>query len=435
MRSFLFLGGLFGAAAIAACGTSQDATSAGTTSASSSSGSSSGVGGGAGGSGGGSVGCQDSGERPGPRSEMMGALDEKRDRVVFFGGDIGLPKQCNPAPKQVDELWTYDTKCKQFHQVDAANGPGARARGAAEYDAKGDRLVIFGGRYRMAAMGAYTLYDDVWALDLAAMTWAQLDPGGKGPKPRASTATAIDTTTNELIVFGGNTSTSGLSFSPQSDVWAFDLDKHSWRSIKTTGKGPAARLFHAAAIDPSTETLYVFSGGDANAFQGPFLRDLWALDLKQGTWTELWSGANGPLARISPSITFDKAKNRLIAFGGHDDGAIGNNNDTWSFELAAKSWTAIIQPEKIKHPASGFCMFPADFTDPNKNAPDRRSAHVAASGASGLIVLEGKTDCGLIDDVWSFDFATDTWASDVDATYGEACSRSADPTKCTSLCN
>ena len=33
--------------------------------------------------------CVDTGQRPGPRAETAGIVDEKRDSLVFFGGDIG----------------------------------------------------------------------------------------------------------------------------------------------------------------------------------------------------------------------------------------------------------------------------------------------------------------------------------------------------------
>src|SRR5207237_10779202 len=104
---------VLGVAAIA-CGASSDGTA-------STSSSSSGAGGGGGM-------CIDTGQRPGPRGEVLGAFDPKHDRVLFFGGDIGFPKMCNPAPKQIDELWSYDVRCKQFTEVVVDHGPPPSAR-------------------------------------------------------------------------------------------------------------------------------------------------------------------------------------------------------------------------------------------------------------------------------------------------------------------
>ena len=83
---------------------------------------------------------------------------------------------------------------------------------------------------------------------------------------------------NELIVFGGNTSTSGLSFTPMNDTFALDLTTGAWRSLAAAG-APPARLFHSAAYDADAHRIYVATGGDENAFLGPFFADVWALDL------------------------------------------------------------------------------------------------------------------------------------------------------------
>jgi hypothetical protein len=389
---------------------------------------------GGGGAAGGAGSCVDTGERPGPRAESFGAFDEMRDRLVFFGGDSGMPKQCMPSPHPIGETWIYDPTCRSFTEAMTTSDPGARARGAAVYDASDDRLVLFGGRYRQAASGPYTVYGDVWSLDLAAMQWTELD-GGTGPAGRSSTAAAFDTTKGEMIVYGGNSSTSGLTFTPLGDTWAFDVKAGAWRQIATSGD-PAKRLFHAAAIDPEGRRFFVYGGGGADAFTGPFYADLWSLDLESGAWTELSDGAGGPRGRIQASLAYDAAKGRLLVFGGHDDGTIGNSNDTWAFDLASNAWVNITPAEAITDPPTGFCDFPADFTAPNLDAPDRRSSQVSGFDATrgALYVFGGATDCGLIDDVWRFDAAADVWANQVPATIGEACTRGSDPSSCQSLC-
>ena len=43
-------------------------------------------------------------------------------------------------------------------------------------------------------------------------------------------------------------------------------------------------------IDSTHGQLLLFGGGGANAFIGPFYRDLWSFDLENETWTQLWMG-------------------------------------------------------------------------------------------------------------------------------------------------
>lgn len=400
-----------------------------------------GGGGGSGGAGtggsGGTPSCVDTGEHPLPRGEAFAVHDSKRNRVVFFGGDVGVPQQCNPAPKPDGELWTYDVACKTFKKVDAPGGPGPRARGMAVYDPEGDRMVIFGGRYRQASSGPYTVYNEVWALALETLTWQQIATTGGGPSGRSSVAGAYNPLTKELVLFGGNSSTSGLSFTPLDDVWALNLSTGAWREIVTTGQKPEPRLFHSATLDPATGRLFAYAGGGTGAFQGPFMTDLWSLDTASGAWTSEHDGASGaPMGRIHTSLTWDAKAKRVLMFAGHDDGSVGNNNDAWAFDPASKQWQELVPAEQVKTPAPDFCLFPPDFTVPNLSAPDRRSAHVAVldSAAGRWFVYGGKTDCGNIDDVWLFDLASNKWQREVQATIGEACSRGKYPSQCTTLC-
>jgi hypothetical protein len=389
------------------------------------------------GGGGGTPECILTGEHPIPRTESMGVFDPTRGRVLFFGGDDGVPQNCNPAPHPIGELWTYDAACKTFEQVPLNGRPPPRARGAAAYDPDGDRMIVFGGRFRAEATGPYTLYNDVWALDLETLAWQQIPTTGTPPSPRSSTSLVYDGARGQLLVFGGNESTNGLQFLPLNDVWALDLATGEWRNIAPMGTPPVVRLFHAAALDPASGRMYVFGGGGETAFMGPFLSDLWSLDPATGAWTLEHDGAAGaPAPRIHAGVFFDTAASRLVLFGGHDDGSVGNQNDTWAFDPATKAWTMIVPPEQLVTPAPQFCLFPPDFTTPNLAAPDRRSAYLGVLDPtqSRIFVYGGKTDCGNIDDVWTFDLSTNAWTQQVEATLGEACVRGDHPEQCTTLC-
>lgn len=380
------------------------------------------------------------GDRPPARAEMMGVYDPSRRQVVFFGGDDALPENCTATAHIVGirDLWIYDSIAAKFTQVPSSNPPPGRARGMAIYDSQNDNMVIFGGRSRATASGAYTNHNDVWALNLETRTWQELTvESGPVPTARSNPAGGYNAVTGELVVFGGNSSTSGLSFSPHRDVWAFSLENRTWRKIPAQGSAPEARLFHAAAVDSEGKRLFVYGGGDAGAWTGPFLGDLWVMDLENGTWQELHAGGEGaPGHRIWGTITYDALQDRVLLFGGHDDGSVGNNNDTWQFQIATNQWSTITEPEVIQTSPNGFCDFPPDFTEPNLEAPERRSAHMAGLDTARMewIVFGGKTDCGLIDDVWTFDLRRDAWLGLVTPSVGESCVRGDQPDLCVALC-
>ena len=96
-------------------------------------------------------------------------------------------------------------------------------------------MILFGGRSRATSVGAYTNYNDVWALDLNTLRWEELVSSGPAPKARSNPAGGFNPVTNEMIVVGGNTSTSGLSFAPHNDVWAFHLERNklTWDMLES----------------------------------------------------------------------------------------------------------------------------------------------------------------------------------------------------------
>ncbi len=385
---------------------------------------------------------EDTGLRPPPRAEAFGGFDPVRRTLWIFGGDDGAPVQCNPSPHPIGDLWRYDVDCGVFEEVtlDAgAPAPGGRARGFSVYDPAGDRLIVYGGRYRSGHRGRYTVYGDVWALDLASATWTRLDgAGGPSPTPRSSPAGGLDETRGEIVIFGGNASDSGLTFAPLGDTWAFSLADGTWRPIET-GAGPAPRLLHAAAVDGAGGRLFVYGG--TKSFFADFMADLWVLDMASGTWTELHDGSGAgsgdvPLGRIWSNLLYDAPRDRLLLFGGHDAGAVGNNNDLWAFDLATGTWSNLIPPESVQTPAHGFCDFPPDFTQPNLEVPERRSAALMAlDGRRGeWLVYAGKTDCGIIDDLWVLDPAAEAFSRLLGASSGEGCLRGENPDLCVALC-
>ena len=50
------------------------------------------------------------------------------------------------------------------------------------------------------------------------------------------------------------------------------------------------------------------------------------------------------------------------------------------------------------------------------------------------VIFGGKTDCGLIDDVWVYSLEQDGWVKLIGATMGEACIRSENPQLCVAMC-
>ncbi len=369
--------------------------------------------------------------QPQARGDAVGAVDPATGLLYVFGGDVGPTVMCIPSPMFRNDTWSYDAECDAWRSIETATAPTARARAAFATDTRRRRLVLFGGRFRAGASGNYTLYNDVWAFDFAAQSWAQIEVTAPGPTPRANAAAAYDPMADELLVHGGNTSASGTAFQPQSDLWALNLETRAWRRVATMGTGPSARLFHGATV--SGGALWVLGGGGANAFQGPFFKDVFRLDISTSTWSRVLDANDDIAGRINPALVPDGDGVLLLA--GHDDGSLGNRNDAIGVS-AAGAVTVHVAGDQLNQPPAGFCDFPADFVAAQADTPERRSAGIVAHDPTRnrVVVYGGKTDCGLAGDVWIFDLATHQWRVSRSTNDGMSCARQ-NRTGCSTLCS
>jgi hypothetical protein len=304
-------------------------------------------------------------------------------------------------------------------------------------DPASNRAVLFGGRYTTPAGTTYTTYADAWTFDFSTDTWSQVpvQNGAQGPSGRANSAAVVDTAAGRLVVFGGNTSTDGATFVPQNDTWALDLATGKWTPIAAAPR-PPAREFHAMAVDAVGRVAYVYAGGDANAFVGPFLQDVWALDLATDTWKQVTTTGTGPGGRIEGGLVFDAVSKQVLAFAGHDDGAIGNENDLFALDVTASParWTKLPPGDTPGAPATGICSFPPDFTKIDPGAPERRSGFAYAPRVDGhaFVVFGGGGDCGLLADTWWWSNGSARWTNVQPSPVGLSCQRV--QTSCKGLC-
>lgn len=369
---------------------------------------------------------------PTPLGDHAGALNARADTAVFFGGDTAITP-CGAAPTAAfaGTTWRLQVACGAYQALEI-EGPTPRAKHAMV--SVGDAAYLFGGRYRSGTSGAYTLYNDLWRFDFASSTWSSVETSGDVPAPRSSTALVFDAKRNAIVLFGGNTSTNGLNFAPQNDTYIFDIASATWSRI-ANANAPPARMFHTLVHNPDADNVVLYSGGDTQAFTGPFLKDLYTFDLAAQTWTPLASSGETPLARINAGGFYDAAKKRVVIFGGHDDGAVGNQNELLGLDLSTSParWERLPGGDTFKTPSKGTCDFPPDFTEVDTSFPERRSQFAFAAGTGGFLVMGGKTDCGVASDTWWYAAETAAWKPIQVSPAGLSCLRFS--TTCRSLCN
>lgn len=369
--------------------------------------------------------------RPGEHTAVH--VPESAEMVVF-GGSHALPTaSCGAGPIDYsDETWIYSEGCDAWLRVDAP-GPSRRSRHAAAY---GDGVMwVFGGRARAQGStdGDYDLFDELWGFDVRARRWQQSEPEGAIPSARYSAAMAWDSKRKRAWLFGGNNALDGTSLSLFNDLYSYEPEANRWRSTEVSGDVPSARQWHAMVYDDRRDRLVVFGGVDSSFAN---LTDTYAFDLETREWEQLHpGGGSAPSERFWSSLVYRQKQDDYLLFGGHDATNLGNRNDLYRFEPDDNSWGQLVEGDTWNKPGNAVCDFPPDFAIVHKELPERRhaAAMIWSSACDRVLLYGGKTDCGIVDDLWSY--YGGEWAQIEKPTEGTVCYRWRDDTdRCSSLC-
>jgi hypothetical protein len=225
------------------------------------------------------------------------------------------------------------------------SGPVARNAPTVVLDSVTDRLILFGGQFNgnedVGDPGNGD-FNDVWRLSNAGssnMSWAQVKPTGTAPNGRINATAVYDSTSNRMIVYGGN---SGNQGGCDSDVWVLtnangNGGASAWIQLATAGGPPAAREAHTAVYDSGTNTMTIW-GGDAC---GPFgVNDVWVLSNANGeggtpTWTQLSPSGTPPSGNQFSSAVYDSTHHVMVVFGGFTTNLSGSDtNGVWTLSNA-----------------------------------------------------------------------------------------------------
>ena len=365
-------------------------------------------------------------QAPPARDDMAFAFDNNCERVFVFFGDTSTPQACNfPAASFVNQAFVFDTRREQWSQLDIPVGPLPADRAGAIWDELGQRVIVFGGRWRAGTSGPYDYPTEVWAYSVATNTWEQLDDGSNGPSGRMDFVMLKPTGQSRFIIsHGGQLTPDFTGFDVFSDTWSFDLATQTWTEIATSGPQPEATLYPAFAYDSSRGHLWVYSGSGTDAFSAGAREEMWQLDLASELWTDVGYPVDAPIARFNSAMIYDEDRDRLVLFGGHDNSNVGNNNDLWAFDLSQQQWASLKEGDTFNAPSIDFCTFPGNFTNPDLTSPERRAAHLFLQiSPSQAMLYGGNTDCGITNDTWFLNLGTDEWTQVSTSSVGMTCSR------------
>ena len=180
-------------------------------------------------------------------------------------------------------------------------------------------------------------FSDVWVLSGAnglagTPNWTKLAPSGNPARGQYGASAVYDQTNNRLIIFGGDSGTTGKGTNGVSVLLNANGQGESpaWGTLQVSSSGdlPTARAFQSAVYDSATNQMVVFGGNDS---EGLAYNDVWVLSNANGRggaagWTKLQpTGPSGilPTPRDCQTAVYDSTTNRMIIFGG------SNYDDAW----------------------------------------------------------------------------------------------------------
>ncbi len=197
------------------------------------------------------------GPEPSPRWGACAVYDSLRDRVVMFGGATraSVPNAW-PPDSTLDDTWMLSLSgtpawTRVLHPAggpqptDSVGTLWPRVRATFTRDPLRDRAWLFGGQ---STDWPETWYDDLWAFDLATLTWARDEQPRTTPWPhaRAGHAAVYVPTVDRIVVNGGeyDEQPAGTRQLPR-DTWALNPATGAWEDWT----GADARLWSPALTD------------------------------------------------------------------------------------------------------------------------------------------------------------------------------------------
>jgi hypothetical protein len=251
---------------------------------------------------------------PGPRGESAMTAIWGTDKVMIFGGAIGMNLAGN-------DTWIYDLSDNTWTRKYPVNHPENLIGSAITSIYLTDKVILFGGYTHEPTK----YYNGTWLYDLSDNNWTKIKTN---TTPHAKSHYEISNfyNTDKVILFGGCWWI-GIPYNA-TYTWIFDLSDMKWTNATPT-YSPKPTTNQGMAPLFGTDKVVIFGG--VSAQMGQFHNETWVYDLSENTWTKMIPD-KPPNSRILSRMVSVCGTNKIIMFGG----STHNNiyfNDTWELNL------------------------------------------------------------------------------------------------------
>ena len=261
---------------------------------------------------------------PGPRSGQSMVYDPVGGLIVLFGGTNDARW---PNTRSYNDTWVFDLATVEWRRMAPIESPSARYDQGMVYDSASNQIVLFGGHAEEGRS------DETWVYDLAGNTWTRLLPATSPPATDVAGQMAYNAGSGKIVLFTGY------------ETWTYDHASVTWSKAMPASQ-PTYRRTYGALVENPIDGRIVLFGGDSgihgDAFTAPpFLlhyNDTWLYDVGRDEWTEMHPAQN-PGDRAGHAMVYHSPTGKMILFGGELGFCPYLNDEMWSYDLAASSWT------------------------------------------------------------------------------------------------
>lgn len=266
------------------------------------------------------------------RSGANGVYDERRNRMILFGG------KCKN--KTLGDTWELSfSRYKSSWRLiatEAPDGPLNRCHFSSMYFPDRHVMLIWGG-YHIGAKHDRVL-DDLWCFDLVNDKWYEIDQSVSIPRKRTLHSGVYFAYHNKMVIYGGAKSIARDTSHVFGDVWALDLNNFSrskmksgrleltWEQLEFERQYiPQPRFGHLMEYSSTHKRVIMFGGSNGTK---PFT-DLWSFGIDSG-WKYLqYSNPFRPEDLNTENVAHCIYKNKLFMYSG----GVSPTNTVWTLDI------------------------------------------------------------------------------------------------------
>jgi len=272
-----------------------------------------------------------SGTPPAARAFHTGVVSKLGIMYVFGGTNMS----------DLNDTYAYDIGANSWGTVrSSGSAPAARCMHSAVFDDVSGAMFVYGGSSGSRGTTAYSV---------AKHSWTEFPPNGEVGRREGHSAVFVNAT-KRMWVFGGRRLEThgprGTWMVWLNNLYSYDPTANEWAALRNSGKVPARRAFHTAVLDPSSSSIYVFGGFDAERDEDPVFGDFYRYDLATNQWSELPSSS----PRYHHAAAFDTSAQKMYVAGGLDANR-SVLSDVQVYDVQSQQWTVLMAdgPQRWGH--------------------------------------------------------------------------------------